>query len=444
MNQSRGIPGYAGSQRGSASHRPSAYRVLRSSVYVPEGPWASRLAANVALSFATSRSPAERNAGRSEKAACWCPAGVVTRDAPHPGSRVPFRPAWRRRVPSVVRRRVPLSSCGHLPDRALGLEPLAGDAHRILALEPRPERQRDFGERTIADVLTGERVLMHLRPEIPRVDRDDADARIAQFVCERLAQELERGLATPIGAPPRIAAARRVTRDVHDEASRWFQDRKACVDQCERSDDVDLVDASKDLKRVLHERRERGRTQFGGVVDQEVETTGAAERGDQVASVLLLCHISVDGRNGCAGGLEALHGLEQRTFVTGREDQRPPLSCEKLGDGVSEPATRPGDQRDAFGWTVSVMRRTLRHGHPRPAAIYLGSRLQNLQTVHACPARLPLPVSSLWPSGSLRNRWHWTSGPPRKRSLGNFGKRRRFRLRRISNPMSVRRFQSSA
>src|SRR5207244_2837943 len=157
------------------------------------------------------------------------------------------------------------------------------------------------------------------------------------------------------------------------EASRCFQDRMACVDQCERSDDVDLVDASKDLKRVFHERRERGRTQFGGVVDQEVETTGAAERGDQVASVLLLCHISGDGRNGCAGCLEAFHGLEQRTFVARGQDERPALPREKLGDGVSEPAARPGDQGDAFGWTVSVMRRTLRHGHPRPSAIYVGS-----------------------------------------------------------------------
>src|SRR5207249_10925548 len=107
VNQSRGIPGYAatyrtvasptrasspasigigpgwaGSHRGSASHRPSAYRVLRSSVYDPEGPRASRLAANVALSFATRRSPAERNRGGSANVAWWCADGVVTRRRP--------------------------------------------------------------------------------------------------------------------------------------------------------------------------------------------------------------------------------------------------------------------------------------------------------------------------------------------------------------------------
>src|SRR5207249_9242117 len=190
---------------------------------------------------------------------------------------------------------------------------------------------------------------------------------------------------------------------------------KACVDERERSDDVDLVDPPEDLARVFDERRERGRTQLGGVVDQQVETTEAADRGDQVASVRLLRHIPGNGGDRCAGGLEAFHGIEERTFVTGRQDERPPLSSKELGHGVSEPAARPGDQGDAFGWTVSVMRRTLRHGHPRPSAIYLGSRLQNLQTVHACPARSPLPVSSLWPSRSLRNRWHWTSGPARKR-----------------------------
>src|SRR5256886_16477903 len=71
-------PGWAGSHRGSASHRPSAYRVLRSSVYDPEGPWASRLAANVALSFATRRAPAERNRGRAAHLARWRPHRVVT------------------------------------------------------------------------------------------------------------------------------------------------------------------------------------------------------------------------------------------------------------------------------------------------------------------------------------------------------------------------------
>src|SRR5256712_4083477 len=174
--------------------------------------------------------------------------------------------------------RVPVASCGHLPDRALSLEPLAGDAHRILALEPRPEGKRDLGERTIADVLTGERVLVHLRPKITRIDRDDADTRLTQFVCKRLAHELERGLAAPVAAPPRIASARRVARDVHDEAPRCFQDRQELVDECERSENVDFVDASKDLKRVIQGRRERGRTGFGGAVDQEVRTAYEAGR----------------------------------------------------------------------------------------------------------------------------------------------------------------------
>src|SRR2546426_12824684 len=71
-------PGCAGSHRGSASQSPSAYRVLRSSVYKPEGPWASRLAANVALSFATRRSPAERNRGKCPDVACRGPDGGGT------------------------------------------------------------------------------------------------------------------------------------------------------------------------------------------------------------------------------------------------------------------------------------------------------------------------------------------------------------------------------
>src|SRR5438552_7180498 len=136
-----------------------------------------------------------------------------------------------RTGPSVARTRVPVDSCGHLPDAALGLESLARDAQRVLSLEPRPERQCDLGKGPIADVLPRERVLVHLRPEITRVDRDDADACIAQLVRERLAQELERGLAAPVAAPSRVAGTRRVARDVHDEAPRILKDREACVDE---------------------------------------------------------------------------------------------------------------------------------------------------------------------------------------------------------------------
>src|SRR6266511_2774297 len=59
--------------------QPDAFRVLRLSVYVPEAPRATRLAARVALSFATRRSPAERNRARSSNGAWTVPSGVVTR-----------------------------------------------------------------------------------------------------------------------------------------------------------------------------------------------------------------------------------------------------------------------------------------------------------------------------------------------------------------------------
>src|SRR2546428_9531410 len=97
-------------------------------------------------------------------------------DAPHRGPRVRSRRVSTRTVRAVARRRVPDVSCGHLPDGALGLEPLALDLLRVLALEPWPERQRDLREWPVADVLSRERILVHLRPEIARVDRHDADA----------------------------------------------------------------------------------------------------------------------------------------------------------------------------------------------------------------------------------------------------------------------------
>src|SRR6266581_2533787 len=132
---------------------------------------------------------------------------------------------------------------------------------------------------------------MHLRSEIPWVDRDDADSRIAQLVRQRLAHELERGLAAPVSAPPRIAAAGRVARDVHDESPRCLQGREACVDERERSDDVDLKHASEEIERVFHERRERGSAEFGGVVEEEIQTTDAADGRDQITSVSVLRNV---------------------------------------------------------------------------------------------------------------------------------------------------------
>src|SRR5436853_6640786 len=102
-----------------------------------------------------------------------------------------------RTGPSVAQTRVPVASCGHLPDAPLGLESLARDARRVLPLEPRPEWQCDLGKGPIADVLPGERVLVHLLPEIGGGDGDDADARIAQLICDRLTEEFGPGLATP-------------------------------------------------------------------------------------------------------------------------------------------------------------------------------------------------------------------------------------------------------
>src|SRR2546425_8634366 len=96
--------------------------------------------------------------------------------------------------------------------------------------------------------------------------------------------------------------------------------------------------------------------------------------------MLVFRDITRTSTNGCAGGREAFHRLEQRSFVPRREDDGPTLPGEKLRDGVSEAAARPRNQGDVFGGSGRPRIRTLRHVQPRPSAIYLASRLQNLQT----------------------------------------------------------------
>src|SRR2546428_5244253 len=98
---------------------------------------------------------------------------------------------------------------------------------------------------------------------------------------------------------------------------------------------------------------------------------------------MLVCgDIPGSGMDGWAGGLGAFHRLEQRSFMPRREDEGPTLPGEKLRDGVSEAAARPRNQGDVFGGSGRPRIRTLRHVQPRPSAIYLASRLQNLQTAN--------------------------------------------------------------
>jgi len=81
------------------------------------------------------------------------------------------------------------------------------------------------------------------------------------------------------------------------------------VDERERSDDVDLKHASEEIERVFHERRERGSAEFGGVVEEEIQTTDAADGRDQITSVSVLRNVTGHGADGCAGRLKAFHGV---------------------------------------------------------------------------------------------------------------------------------------
>jgi len=51
------------------------------------------------------------------------------------------------------------------------------------------------------------------------------------------------------------------------------------MNERERCDDVDLEHASEDIERVIQEGGERGGAEFGGVVDEKIQTTDAADRG---------------------------------------------------------------------------------------------------------------------------------------------------------------------
>src|SRR2546425_10577503 len=98
--------------------------------------------------------------------------------------------------------------------------------------------------------------------------------------------------------------------------------------------------------------------------------------------MLVFRDITRSSTNGCGGVWWAFHRREERSFVPRREDEGPTLPREKPRDGVSEAAARPRNQGDVCGGSGRPRIRTLRHVQPRPSAIYLASRLQNLQTAN--------------------------------------------------------------
>jgi len=99
---------------------------------------------------------------------------------------------------------------------------------------------------------------------------------------------------------------------------------------------------------MVDERSERRWSEFGCVVDEEVETTVAGRDIGEFASMRRIRNIAGHDRNRRAGLLQAFGCLSKGRLIARREDERPALPGEELRECVSESAAGTGDKCDAL------------------------------------------------------------------------------------------------
>ena len=89
---------------------------------------------------------------------------------------------------------------------------------------------------------------MHLRAEVAGIDSVDPEVRMLR--AEHRGQLLERSLRRSIAAPTLVRLDGCVRGDVDDARAR-MQSRQCCLHQCERREDIHLVDLPNDIERVV-------------------------------------------------------------------------------------------------------------------------------------------------------------------------------------------------
>ena len=135
---------------------------------------------------------------------------------------------------------------------------------------------------------------MHLRPEIPGVDRPDRQRRILDR--EHGAELVERRLPGAVAAPSLVGLDPGIGGDVDQARSRrGQQEGERGLGHAEWRHHVHLEGDAQDVERVVGQRREGGRAEGAGVVDQEVEAPQGAGRGDQCPAVLLVGDVAGKG-----------------------------------------------------------------------------------------------------------------------------------------------------
>jgi hypothetical protein len=141
----------------------------------------------------------------------------------------------------------------------------------------------------VRDVLARERLLVRLRAHVARVDAVHAQLRL--LAREDRSQLLEGGLRRAIAAPALVWLDRRIRGDVENGRPRG-EPRKSLLDESERGEDVDVVDARKLRERVGGECGLRARAEHARVVDEQVDPTAC--RLDERSTMARVAHVARD------------------------------------------------------------------------------------------------------------------------------------------------------
>ena len=209
-----------------------------------------------------------------------------------------------------------------------------------------------FGFRPVRDVFARECFLVHLRPHVARIEREDANIRLLRG--KDVPELFEGRLRRAVPAPTFVRFDGGVGGDVEDRPVRCdSQQWQRGLGEREGSDDVGLVDLSKHVERVVGEARLGRRPEHARVVHQQIEPAEGRRGVDQRTPVPAIGDVAGNGLHG-RDRAELLCRRLERGRAAGVHDEGPAIVGERSGESEAKAPGGAGDDCNLHGCLLSL------------------------------------------------------------------------------------------
>ena len=196
-------------------------------------------------------------------------------------------------------------------------------------------------QRPVADVLIGERRLVHRGAHVPRIH----GIHVQIWILHRqgAVQMVQRRLGGTVSTPAWIVLDGCVGGDPEHRPAGRTQSGQQCDGQRQRRLHVDRQDPGELRRRQVHQGGKRRRAERAGVVHQQIQVAARGDLGHQVGAVRVVGDVTGD-HNDAGPGCKAGPSRLERTLAASIEDQVPAVVSQRPGQFVAEPEGRPGDE----------------------------------------------------------------------------------------------------